>query len=631
MRLLVVFALAAVMMILGVVPGLADKRVALVIGNGAYAKVPPLANPANDAGAVAAMLRNGGFDVVQAKTNLDLAAMRRALREFISAARDADVAVVFYAGHGIEVNGTNYLIPVDAVLEHDFDVEDETVSLDRVSQVVEGARRLRVVILDACRDNPFAASMKRTLGSRSIGRGLGRVEVATADTLIAFAARAGSTAADGSGPNSPYTTALLQHLVTPGLDVRLALGRVRDQVLASTGGKQEPFVYGSLGGAEVSLLPAVKPEPAPPAGPLQPGEAERAWLMAQNTTSTAVLEDFVRRFGETFYASLARARLDELKRTQTAALSGPAQTGKPAPPLRQLTSATGGSVHALVVGLDKYKSQILPTLKGAVNDAADLHDTLIRNGVAAANITYLLDEAATRDAALAGLRRLVNTAKAGDLAIIAFAGHGTRIPDSALGDAILLHRFDRETPDLITTRGDLRDSVAQLSEKGIDVLFVADVGLGEGMSGGRDPRSDAPTVRAGGPLAAEAAADAIKNLPTNATPADSSRDDSAFKRVIVLAASRPSALVLEVDIPIAGVPTRRGALSYSVARALEGAGDVDHNGATTRNELFAYAKATVSLYSQDKQAIVTELPDRQSGALDVIAFRSQSTTPVGAR
>jgi uncharacterized caspase-like protein len=180
----------------GLVPSHAEKRVALVIGNSTYAKVPALPNPANDAGAVAALLTNAGFDVVETKTNLDVSSLRRALRDFTGAVRDADVAVVFYAGHGIEMNGTNYLVPVDAVLERDIDVEDEAVSLDRVSQIIEPAKRLRVVIIDACRDNPFASGMKRTIGTRSVGRGLAKVDVTTADTLVAFAAKAGSTAAD---------------------------------------------------------------------------------------------------------------------------------------------------------------------------------------------------------------------------------------------------------------------------------------------------------------------------------------------------------------------------------------------------------------------------------------------------
>lgn len=232
------------------------KRVALVIGNSEYAKVSKLPNPGRDAAAVEAMLKAAGFDAVQRANDLGVNAMRRALRDFSDHARDAEIAVVFFAGHGIEVGGTNYLIPVDAVLERDIDVADETVSLDRVSEMLEQTKRLRLIILDACRDNPFVRSMKRTVASRSIGRGLAKVEVATSDTLIAYAAKAGSTASDGDGGNSPYTMALVQHLTTPGLDIRLALGRVRDHVLKSTTNRQEPFVYGSLGGAEIPLVPA---------------------------------------------------------------------------------------------------------------------------------------------------------------------------------------------------------------------------------------------------------------------------------------------------------------------------------------------------------------------------------------
>ncbi len=238
----------------------AEKRVALVIGNGAYAKVSKLSNPARDASAMETLLRGAGFDVVQVRNDLGGAAMRRALRDFSDEVRDSDIALIFYAGHGIEVNGTNYLIPVDAALERDIDVEDETISLDRVLQMLEHAKRLRLVILDACRDNPFVRSMKRTVSTRSIGRGLARVEILSSDTLVAFAAKAGSTAADGDAANSPYTTALVKHLTTPGLDLRLALGRVRDDVLKSSGKKQEPFVYGSLGGDEIWLA---KPQSGP--------------------------------------------------------------------------------------------------------------------------------------------------------------------------------------------------------------------------------------------------------------------------------------------------------------------------------------------------------------------------------
>jgi uncharacterized caspase-like protein len=178
-------------------PALAEKRVALVIGNSAYQKVAPLTNPANDAGIVAAMLKQIGFDSVEARMDLKAADMRRALREFGNKARDADVALVYYAGHGIELDNTNYLIPVDAQLETDTDVYDETLPLDRVLVAVEPAKQLRLVILDACRDDPFSKRMKRAVASRAIGRGLAKVEPTSPNTIIAFAAKAGSTASDG--------------------------------------------------------------------------------------------------------------------------------------------------------------------------------------------------------------------------------------------------------------------------------------------------------------------------------------------------------------------------------------------------------------------------------------------------
>ena len=150
-------------------PALAEKRVALVIGNSAYQKVAKLPNPANDAAAMVAMLKAAGFDLVETKFNVAANEMRKALRDFAAKTRDADIAVVYYAGHGIELEGTNYLIPIDATLETDGDVLDETVPLDRVLFAVEPAKQLRLVILDACRDNPFAKTMKRTLASRAVG------------------------------------------------------------------------------------------------------------------------------------------------------------------------------------------------------------------------------------------------------------------------------------------------------------------------------------------------------------------------------------------------------------------------------------------------------------------------------
>ena len=250
------FLLAASMLFAVCQPAFAEKRVALVIGNAVYQNVPRLPNPANDGTTIATTLKNAGFDVVDSRHDLTAADTRRALRDFADRARDADIAVVYYAGHGIEVDGGNYLIPVDAKLERDTDVYDEALSLDRVLLAIEPAKKLRLVILDACRDNPFSKNMKRTVATRAIGQGLAKVEPTSPNMLIAYSAKAGSTAADGDGKNSPFTVALSKHLTTPGLDVRRAFGFVRDDVLKTTNNRQEPFVYGSLGGEDVPLVPA---------------------------------------------------------------------------------------------------------------------------------------------------------------------------------------------------------------------------------------------------------------------------------------------------------------------------------------------------------------------------------------
>jgi WD40 repeat protein len=243
----------------------ADKRVALVIGNAVYAHAPKLSNTLNDAAILARTFRDAGFAVVDVAQNLPATEMKRALRDFAGKVRDAEMAVVYYAGHGIEVDGADYLVPVDARLENDSDVLDETISLERVLVAIQPARRLRLVILDACRDNPLAKTMNRALASRAMGRGLAKVEPANPNTMVAFAAKAGSTALDGVGDNSPFATALAKHIATPGIDLRKAFGYVRDDVLKATDYKQEPFIYGSLGGDDVVLGPPAVAAPANPA------------------------------------------------------------------------------------------------------------------------------------------------------------------------------------------------------------------------------------------------------------------------------------------------------------------------------------------------------------------------------
>ncbi len=297
-------------------PAFAEKRVALVIGNAAYQNVPRLPNPVNDGNTVAATLKNAGFDVVDNRHDLSAADTRRALRDFSDRARDADIAVVYYAGHGIEVDGGNYLIPVDAKLERDTDVYDEALSLDRVLIAVEPAKKLRLVILDACRDNPFSKNMKRTVASRAIGQGLAKIEPTSPNLLIAYSAKAGSTAADGDGSNSPFTVALSHHLTTPGLDVRRAFGYVRDDVLKTTNNRQEPFVYGSLGGEDVPLVPAPKvaaPAAAAPVAVANPqADMRRDYELALQIGNKSALNAFLAQYPDGFYASLAKLQLEKL-------------------------------------------------------------------------------------------------------------------------------------------------------------------------------------------------------------------------------------------------------------------------------------------------------------------------------
>ena len=290
--------LAAATLLLVCQPAFAEKRVALVLGNAAYQNVAKLPNPVNDSAVITATLKDAGFDVVDSRHDLPAAETRRALRDFADRASDADIAVVYYAGHGIEVDGANYLIPVDAKLERDTDVYDEALSLDRVLLAIEPAKKLRLVILDACRDNPFSRNMKRTVASRAIGQGLAKVEPTSPNMLIAYSAKAGSTAADGDGKNSPFTVALSKHLTTPGLDVRRAFGFVRDDVLKTTGNRQEPFVYGSLGGEDVPLVPApakaASPAPAPASNPQ--AEARRDYELALQIGNKSALNAFLAQY-----------------------------------------------------------------------------------------------------------------------------------------------------------------------------------------------------------------------------------------------------------------------------------------------------------------------------------------------
>lgn len=242
-------------------PAKPERRVALVIGNSAYLNTTLLPNPTNDARTIAGALRDVGFEVVEA-IDLPHDPFVRRLREFERAVTGADLGLVFYAGHGIQVGGENYLVPIDAALQREADIEFETVSLGTVMRTLRNAVT-RVVILDACRSNPLARAMARLGTGRSVGRGLAAIEQPDDGALVAFATAPGAEAADGTGANSPFTTALLKHLPTPGLEINVMLTRVRVDVREATGGEQIPWTSSSLA-REVYLAGLRKPRALPP-------------------------------------------------------------------------------------------------------------------------------------------------------------------------------------------------------------------------------------------------------------------------------------------------------------------------------------------------------------------------------
>jgi hypothetical protein len=268
-RIILAFCLALAIVILGA-PVKAQERVALVIGNGSYAHATVLPNPPNDAADISASLTRLGFQV-RTLNNAGFDAMRIAFRDFAREAQGADMAVVYFAGHGLEIGGENYLVPVDAQMRSDRDIEHEAVALRSVMNVVSGARRLGLVMLDACRNDPFRPRMTQSAGlTRTVTRGLGRVEP-RGNLLVAFAAREGTVADDGRGRNSPFTASLLRHLETPGQEINFLFRRVRDEVLNATSRAQEPATYGSLGAEEIFLVPGRAPmiAAAPAVAPLQ--------------------------------------------------------------------------------------------------------------------------------------------------------------------------------------------------------------------------------------------------------------------------------------------------------------------------------------------------------------------------
>jgi len=294
-----------------------EKRVALIIGNSNYHHIPPLANPQNDASAIGNSFKKLGF-ATEIKLNLSKSEMDQVIRQFSESLSGANVAVFYYAGHGIQVNGVNYLVPVDAALRTEIDLAFEVCDLGLVLRVMESSQRLNIVFLDACRDNPMSEKLARSMGpgrSASVGRGLAPIK-ANAGTLISYATRDGDVASDGYDKNSPYTKALLKYLEQPGLEIHQLLRNVRNEVRLQTNGKQTPWEYGSLLN-EFYFLAPVKIEVQSPDENSQKLQSEVVyWQTIMNETNPAVFELYLKKFPSGVYADLARLKIEALTKTE---------------------------------------------------------------------------------------------------------------------------------------------------------------------------------------------------------------------------------------------------------------------------------------------------------------------------
>ena len=311
--------LSIVCLALGIVfiqagPALAERRVALVIGNSDYQHAPALPNPRRDAQAMAAIFQKAGFDVVSVETDIGSLQLKRAIAQFEDEAGRSDIAVVYFSGYGIAIQGIDYLVAADAKPPGDRDAIAALVTLDSLAKAVDGAKRLRLVILDASRGDPFATAAK-TAAPQVAQDGLAEPEPKPG-ALIALAAIAGSWAEEGDGDHSTYTSALLRNLFTPGLDIRLAFGRILVDVLKKTSKRQSPQVYGSLGGGNIALVPAPADRPS-----LDLEGEKTDYGVVQQIGLARAYEVFLVQHPTGFYSTAARQQLRTVE----------AQPPKPAP------------------------------------------------------------------------------------------------------------------------------------------------------------------------------------------------------------------------------------------------------------------------------------------------------------
>ena len=327
----------------------AEKRVALVIGNSAYQHTGRLANPKNDATDMAVVLRKLGFHVLDS-FDLDKAAFDIKVRDFAAALQGAEAGVFFFAGHGLQVAGYNYLVPVDAELKTASALDFEMVRLDVVQRVIEHETSTNILFLDACRDNPLARNLARALGTRSgqIGRGFAPV-VSGVGTLISFSTQPGNVALDGRGRNSPFAGSLVKQLAAPKDDLSAILIDVRNDVMRLTQDKQVPWEHSALRGRFYFGPAPISAAPPPSPSPARLSEAAEAWDRTKDTQSVAALEAFIRRFGDTYYGDLAKVRVallmqeEERKRTEEAGATKPGSMFRDCPDCPEMVVVPAGN------------------------------------------------------------------------------------------------------------------------------------------------------------------------------------------------------------------------------------------------------------------------------------------------
>lgn len=361
-------------------PASAETRVALVIGNGAYANTAKLPNPPHDAEDVAASLKRSGFEVIEG-ADLRQADMQDLTIRFARAASRADVAMFYYSGHAMQYNGVNYLMPIDALLADEADLK-RFVRVDDIVNDLQQAKNLRILVLDSCRDNPLAETLKRSAGTTraaSIGRGLSKVD-APRGTIVSFSTQSGQTAADGSGRNSPYTSAFLKHIEEPQ-EIGEVFRDISSDVYDSSGKTQLPELSLSIigkfylnGPVSVTIAPAA-PQAAPRADPC--ASAESHWKAADSIGTAGAFEDHLTRFGNCSFAGLAKARIDALK--QKVALAPAAAESKTFDGKWDVTVNCTSSGNAL-----GYTRALSATVANGVFHAEDLdrrtNSTLAING-----------------------------------------------------------------------------------------------------------------------------------------------------------------------------------------------------------------------------------------------------------